>query len=216
MAAVDAAQGSVSGTVDLTTEQRRALSSSDVAMLAYGGDQGLALAAIRDADLSRVFGPANTTTAAPLSFSLRTLDGDLVEVADNANLQQMLCNHTAEPYSFSVSVSNIKGRVRVFVNGREVLDESNVPDNPLTVFTDEYRAGSGSAVMDGSLQPGGGNTVEVKFDRPTCVDAHFTLKILRDGATVINQSLAPTCAFFFTWTYGVDTTTGRISDNNDY
>jgi hypothetical protein len=216
MVAVDAAQAQFSGSAELTTEQRNTLSTSDIAMLSYGGDQSLALGAIKSGDLSQFFGPANTTTAAPLSFSLRTLGGQLVEVSDTADLQQLLCSRTAIPYSFNVSVTNITGRVRVLVNGAEVLEAENTPDNLLTLFTNEFRAGSGSASLDGRLQPGADNTVEVKFDRPTCIDAQFTLRIDRDGSNVINQSLAPKCAFFFTWEYGIDTTTGRITDNNDY
>lgn len=216
MVAIDAAQASFSGSGELTLEQEQTLATTDIAMLSYGGDQGLALGAIRSGDLSQFFGPANTTTAAPLSFSLRTLDGQLVEVADDANLQQLLCSRTAIPYSFDVAITNLTGNVRVLVNGAEVLDEANTPDNLLTLFTNEFRVGSGSAVLDSGLQPGIGNVIEVKFDRPTCIGAEFTMRINRDGQNVINQSLSPRCAFFFTWEYGIDTTTGRITDNNDY
>ncbi|MEZ5245588.1 MAG: thiol-activated cytolysin family protein [Acidimicrobiales bacterium] len=216
MIAVDAAQAKFSGSAELTEEQRQTLSTSDIAMLSYGGDQSLALGAIKSGDLGQFFGPANTTTAAPLSFSLRTLGGQLVEVADTADLQQLLCSRTEIPYSFNVSVSNITGRVRVLVNGAEVLDAANTPDNLLTLFTNEFRPGSGSANIDSKLQPGIDNVVEVKFDRLTCVDAQFSLRIDRDGTNVINKSLSPRCAFFFTWEYGIDTTTGRITDNNDY
>ncbi len=209
MLAVDAANARWEGSGSLTTAQSRLLSTSEVAMVSHGGDQGLALAAIRSGDLRQFFGPANTTTAAPLSFSLRTLDGDPVDVTDTADLQSLLCERRTVPYSFDVDLSKVRGKVVVTVNGSRVKTIRHRPDNFLTPFTDEFRYGSASIDLDPHLQPGS-NTVEIAFTKVDCVSARVDLDIRVDGSLRVNRGKGPTCAFLFTWTYDIDTRTGSV------
>ncbi len=106
-AIVDGSYRGVEGEASLSLEQREVLSRSEVQLIAYGGDQQQALAAIREGDLGLYFGPANTATAAPLTMTMRTLDGTPVDVADEATLQEVVCDVSARPYEFRVAVSSI-------------------------------------------------------------------------------------------------------------
>lgn len=209
--AVEGARAGVSGEAELTTEQRETLSSSRIDMVSYGGDQDLALTAIRTGDLSAFFGPANTTTAAPLSFTARTLDGQVVEVADTADLQQLACDEQVANYTFTVELSGVEGRARVFVNGAEVLDVRDTPENILEPGR-QARPGSGSATIDRHLNFGANGTdneVEVRFES-TCVEAQFTFRVRADGQQRIVDSLDK-CAFVVRREYQLDTTTGDVT-----
>ncbi len=117
-AIVDGSFKGIDGEASLTQTQREVLSRSEVQLIAYGGDQTQALDAIRTGDLGRYFGPANTATAAPLTMTMRTLDGRAVDVADEATLQEVVCTDTARPYEFRIAVSSIdNGTVTVTTAG---------------------------------------------------------------------------------------------------
>ena len=213
MVALDAANEQWDGGVEMTDEQRSLLRNSRIAMLAIGGDQGLAEDAIRTGDIGEYFGSANTTTAAALSFSLRTLDGTKVEVADSVSASRLLCDKTLieeQAPTFTAAVSGVVGRVEVFVNGTRVIDASHTPDNLLTFTVNEFAYGSGSAGINAYFQSGS-NVVEVKYTNLACINAQFTIKIQVDGRNVVNESMPPKCAFTVTWTYDVNPSEGTAT-----
>ncbi len=130
-AIVDGSYNGIDGEASLSAEQREVLSRSEVQLIAYGGDQSQALAAIQSGDLSRYFGPANTATAAPLTMTMRTLDGVPIDVADEATLQQVVCTDTARPFEFLVNVSDIdNGTVTVTTDRGGSIGEASERSNP--------------------------------------------------------------------------------------
>lgn len=213
MVALDAANEQWDGGAQITDEQRSLLRNSRIAMLAIGGDQGLAEDAIRTGDIGEYFRSANTTTAAALSFSLRTLDGTKVEVADSVSASRLLCDKTLieeQAPQFTVAVSGVVGRVEVFVNGTRVIDASHTPDNLLTFTVNEFAYGAGSAGINSQFQSGS-NVVEVRYTNLVCINAQFTVKIQVDGRNVVNESMPPKCAFTVTWIYDVNPSEGTVT-----
>lgn len=200
--ALDAAYKNYEGSGEITDEQRRTLSESRVSYLAYGGDQALALAAISSGDLGRFFGPANTTTAAPLSFTLRTLTGDRVEIADEATASAVICDRTNEAYRFEVAVTGVIGNADVELNGTRIQEVDSTG-----VF--EIVPGSWSSDITGRLVEGN-NTLTVDFTNAVCTNAQITVTVTVDGDPKDSRGF-DACGFFFTWEWNLNRETGQIT-----
>ncbi len=106
-AIIEGTHKGIDGQATLTTEQLEILSKSEINVLSLGGGAEQARAAIVNNNLSSYFGPSNTTTAAPLTMTMRTLDDKLVDVQDEVTLKRIVCNDTDRPHEFQVIVSNI-------------------------------------------------------------------------------------------------------------
>ncbi len=214
MAAVGGAYGGMSGEANLTDRQRSLLRTSSTQMMAYGGDQGLALAAIQSGDLDQFFGPANTTTASPLTMGLRTLDGTRVDVADEATLKQIVCENQSAKYQFRVRVANLQdGDAEVLLNG-QVLASATSDSSP-----------AGEVYIDFQLPANqlndGENTVIVRFEAGGCLVPFTPIEkidaaIWRRGSSsegwggVRWSGNWEGCAYFFDWTITINTTTGAV------
>ena len=196
MTAVNGAYGGLSGEANLTNRQLSLLSSSSTQMMAYGGDQGLALSAIANGDLSQFFGPANTTTAAPLTMTLRTLDGEIVDVADEASLKRIACTEQFRPYQYLLKVSGLRvGTTWVYVNGNQVA-RRDASDGPVSGPNHVEHI-----VLDSLLKPGT-NTVEFAFDsNGDCVNPFGEVE--RMNASISRRG-GPGEAWTLKWADGFD------------
>lgn len=190
IATMEAAYGGLGGEAGLTDRQRSVLSESRIEVIAFGGDQDIAFHALKSGRLDDFFASVNTTTAAPLSMTVRTLTGGLVEVADEATLQSISCSDTTLPYVFGVEVRNLNGRAIIKVNDIQIADWANH---------------SGSRTIDvpaNRLRPGA-NTIKVEYsDWFPCAGSSITATILRDGSRVsgsVKEWNAPACWFDLTW-----------------
>ncbi len=171
--AVEAAWGGLQGGATLTERQQTLLSQSDTRVLAYGGDQAVAEAALKTGNLNEFFGSVNTTTAAPLSLTARTLDGAAVTVADEATVRSMSCGTSSQNYYFEVRTRNLKSAgVSIFLDGKSVVDDTSAESR--TFLLDPAVTGIG-----------GDHTVTVDFwSEPApwpCLSSSLTVDILRDG-----------------------------------
>jgi hypothetical protein len=198
--AVEAAWGNIGGNASLKEEQLKVLSQSRIELIAIGGDQDVALGAIRSGQLSDFFARVNTTTAAPITMTLRTLDGDIVNVADEATLQSVSCSDEVLPYEFTVEVRNLNGKAIVQVNDQEITSFANA-------------SGVQTAVVPANQLRPGGNTLKIEYsDWFPCVGSSITASILVDQSRVPGSTLewnAPACWFEIVW--DIDTTTGTVT-----
>lgn len=211
--AVSGAYGNISGEGSLTTRQRNLLSTSSVQMAAYGGEQGLALAAIKSGDLSEFFGPANTATAAPLTMSIRTLNGRQIDVADHATLQRIACTDDAAYYRVRVEVRDLfHANANVLVNGKQVNASTITPPNKtgqafgLNLSSDLLRPGWNDIQFQ--LRDG---TCAWPFDNEQMKAFVYTRGDVSQpwGGAKWTESFDGT-ACFFDWDMQVNTTTGEV------
>ena len=78
--AVSGAYGGFSGDAEVANKNRRIVSESEIKVEAFGGDDDVALQALKDGTIQAFMESVNTATAAPLSMVLRTLDGTKLTV----------------------------------------------------------------------------------------------------------------------------------------
>ena len=191
--AVEAAWGNIDGSAQLTERQRQLLSQSDTRVLAYGGDQSVAEAALYSGNLSEFFTSVNTTTAAPLSLQARTLDGTAIKVADEATVRALSCGSTQEAYTFEVRVRDLASAgASIFLNDRLITTTS---------------ASTRNFLLDPTvLAAGGEHEVKVEYwAKPfpwPCLSSSLTVDIVRDGQvdTGLSQDWGSgVCAGELTW-----------------
>ena len=123
-AAVSAVYGAFSGGVNVTDKQISTLTNSRTRLMAFGGSQSAALAAI--ADLNKFFVSAEATTAVPISYVVKNLDGSIATIGDTTSFHVQSCTPITTPIpdkKIIVSLSDIDGKV-----GFSVCDP-NVPAN---------------------------------------------------------------------------------------
>lgn len=217
MIAVNGAYSGLSGEGNLTERQKSLLESSSTQMMSYGGNRGLALAAIKSGDLSQFFGAANTTTAAPLTMEARTLTGAKVDVADEATLKKIVCTDQFRPYQFLLKVSGLRdGTAYVSVNGSEVRrrhsSEGTVRGSNHVYYE----------VPDSILNPGT-NTVWFEFDsNGGCVNPFGEVERMDVSVSRRSEPTDPwelrwfdgfdKVVCFTSWTIEIDPITGRVTN----
>ena len=172
-AAVEAVKGSYEGSATVDTEQLAVINSSEISMVAYGGDQQLALAAIRTGDLGQFFGPANPTTAAPLAFTMQTLNGGVVSLSESTDVTALACNRTPAPYEFSMRIDNVQGKLKVFVNGTEVKVVTD--DNPIIGKKVDGTGNLEGARLNDLLKVGS-NEIRLRYTNLGC-DNRFRVRV---------------------------------------
>ncbi len=176
--AIDAARGRLSGEAELGAEERKVLAESSISMVAYGGDQDLALAAIRTGDLDQFFGATNTANAEPLAFGLRTLDGAVVELGESAEIQELVCTRTpADPVRYSIQVRDVQGRIRITIGNVERLRVDD--DNPIIGRKVDGTGRLTKDQMDGFLVAGE-NRITIRYTNAGC-DNRFTVVLNKEG-----------------------------------
>ena len=208
--AMNAAYNSIGGDAEVSDEHREIIASSEIRMVAVGGDTGAAEAAIRSADPGAFFTGADTANAAPLSFRVATLSGTIASVEDVVSFNKQLCSRSvieepAKQYSYRFVLSGVQGFGTVKLNGTAKLEvASTVKWEPLPT---SY-AGSGSVTLSPANLPAGAQKVTVHFGFPAnlCVDAKITLKVYVNG-TFKEERGFHGCAWDGLWEY-------RINENN--
>lgn len=214
--AIEAVKGRYEGEGQVDASHIKTINESEINMVAYGGDQALATDAIKSGDISLFFGPANPTAASPLTFGLRTLGGAPVLLSETADVQQLSCQRTAEPYQFSFNITDVQGRLRVYVNGGEVADVRD--DNPVI-----GKKVDGAAIVEGNRLNGkldaGSNVVRLRYTNLGC-DNRFKVSV-HNGPTVKGSSSIESFNHPYTnecregdlsMEFTVDTTTGAVAN----
>ncbi len=172
-AAIEAVKGSYEGSATVDASHLQVINESQISMVAYGGDQNLALAAIRTGDLGQFFGPANPTTAAPLAFTFTTLNGGVVVLKESADIQALTCARTPAPYEFAMRIDSVQGKLVVRVNGTEVKVVKD--DNPLI-----GKKVDGTGTLDGAklngLLKNGSNEITLRYTNLGC-DNRFRVRV---------------------------------------
>lgn len=106
-AAMQASGSGLSGTANLTTRQREILSNANYQFVVFGGPQDAAGEAIANLDWRRFFTPAQVTTAVPIAFTVRTMNGQQrATIHDDVTyLERQGCE---APTSYTVNVNLTK------------------------------------------------------------------------------------------------------------
>lgn len=214
--AIDAARGQLSGEAELTAEQRSTLANSSVSLIAYGGDQDLALGAIRSGDLNRFFGATNTANAEPLSFALRTLDGGVVELGESAEVQQLTCTtRAADPIRYSIQVRDVQGRIKITIGNVERLRVDD--ENPVIGRKVDGEGRLTKNQMDDFLVVGE-NRITIRYTNLGC-DNRFTVVLNEEGAggeTIVQHPDPGQCfgeGDLFRY-YIIDTAVGEVRETD--
>ena len=198
IATMEAAYGGLGGEASLTDRQRSVLNESRLEVIAFGGDQDVAFQALKSGRLNDFFASVNTTTAAPLSMTVRTLTGELVEVADEATLQSVSCSDTKLPFAFEVEIRRLNGWAYLYVNGNELaLAEQTNMDR---------------VIPSSWLRPGI-NTVKVEYGDwgPFCDGSYAEINILVDGsATPAGKKTMNWWSCGYSWEWEINTHTGSV------
>lgn len=115
-AAVSAVYGAFSGGARITDKQLFVLKNSHTRLLAFGGSQNVALEAI--ADLNKFFVPTEATTAVPISFVVKNLDGSVATIGDNITFYVQNCTTISTPIpdkKIIISLSDVDGKIGFFI-----------------------------------------------------------------------------------------------------
>ncbi len=110
--AVSAVYGAFSGGANITDKQLSTLTNSHTRLLAFGGSQSTALEAI--ADLGKFFVPAEATTAVPIAYVVKNLDGSIATISDTTTFYVQSCTPVATPTpdkQIIVSLGDVNGKV---------------------------------------------------------------------------------------------------------
>ncbi|MFT7597671.1 MAG: hypothetical protein ACI8TP_000591 [Acidimicrobiales bacterium] len=203
--AIDAVNRQYSGEGTVDVSHLETISQSDISLIAYGGDQSLTLGAIRSGDINQFFGPANTATAAPLAFALRTLDGAPVTLSESADVNQLTCTRIPDPFDFKLNVSAVQGKLVVSVNSDPELTVKD--ENAFLRKTD----GKGSLNLD--LDPGI-NKIKLRYTNLGC-DNQFKVTFNMIGTGVVHTESHPTPGCFqegdVTINLEIDTNDGTVT-----
>ncbi len=109
--AVSAVYGAFSGGINITDKQLSILENSHTRLLAFGGSQNAALEAI--ADLNKFFVPAEATTAVPISYVVKNLDGSIATIGDTTTFYVQSCKSMSVPTpdkKVIVSLGDVNGK----------------------------------------------------------------------------------------------------------
>jgi hypothetical protein len=189
--AVEGAYGGFSGEGDFNEQHRRIVSNAQFGYEAFGGDQDVALAALKDGDIKGFLREVNTSNAIPLTFGLRTLDGAPVSVTDQATIQDIGCTRTPIPVArtqWAVEAYVGSGWVTMWVNNKEVakLEWDSSRTVNLTPHMNEGRS----------------NVLEIEVWPATCLaNPQVGITLTADGSVKSDRSYhKASCAWKSRWT----------------
>jgi hypothetical protein len=203
--AVDAAYGGFSGDAEVADRHRRIVNESSIQVRAFGGDQEVALAALRSGEIRDFLRSVNTSNAIPLTFGLRTLDGALVAVTDRGTVQDIGCERTPVPVArtrWAVEAYSGGAWIDLFVNSTKVATierNSRTTTVDLTPYMDEGRS----------------NELRVHVWPDTCLtNPSVGITITADGVQKSRRIQdGMTCDWWSTWTLDDADDTVRHPDN---
>lgn len=168
--AVTGAYGGFSGEASVEEKNRKIVNESEIRVEAFGGNQDVALQALKSGSIQDYMESVDTSTAAPLSMVLRTLDGTQLAVTDQATITDIGCTRRTKPNEVGLQLDVAKSTtVVVTINGTKV---------------GTYK-GSTSPFIDLSsrLRAEGNNRVEIQYKPPTCVGGSMTASFKVNGST---------------------------------
>lgn len=166
-AAVSASWGNVSGTGDLSKAHKDVLEQSEIRVEAYGGDDDLALTALRNGTIQGFMQQVNTSTAAPLSMVLRTLDGAKLSIEDAATITDIGCDRVkkADTYKLVIDITD------------DVWADLTINRKKIATFKSSHS----SYDITKHLRAGSNNTVELYYRPSWCVGGSMTTSFLVNG-----------------------------------
>lgn len=176
-AAVDGAFGGFSGSASARHRSIMESDSTTITVRALGGDQQVALNALRRGEIQEFLRGVNVANATPLTFSLRTLDGSRVTIEDSVSIQDMDCVRRAVPTrtQWVFEVDTGPAEVKVYVNNKliKTFSRYSSTDLPLTAHMREGRT----------------NELEVRVWPDTCLaNPNLKVRLTADGATKATRS----------------------------
>ena len=95
----------VEGGASLKEEQKLILENSTTKIYSAGGTEEGANAAVASLDWSQFFVPAPVSTAVPISFTARTLNGNRVQVKINSNIKYEQRQDCQEPSTYNIKIT---------------------------------------------------------------------------------------------------------------
>ena len=169
--AVSAAYGGFSGDANVAKKNRKIVTESEVKVEAFGGDDDVALQALKDGTIQAFMESVNTATAAPLSMVLRTLDGTKLTVTDEATVTDIGCRREALANNVEIQITTNDDVWGVlYVNG----------SRKRTVKTSER------IDLTSDLRSSGNNEIKVFFDTGWCIGGSMNVSFLVNGQTFEN------------------------------
>ncbi len=107
--AMNVAGGAFSGGASLNTRQKSLLSTATYQIIPFGGPQSAATAAIASLNWSKFFVPAEATTAVPIAFTVKTLNGKQVaKIHNNVNYDQRNACSAPKTYSLEATLTRVE------------------------------------------------------------------------------------------------------------
>ena len=218
-AAVSAVYGAFSGGANITDKQLSTLTNSRTRLMAFGGSQNTALAAI--ADLNKFFVSAEATTAVPISYVVKNLDGRIATIGDTTSFYVQSCTIVATPLpdkEIIVSLSDVDGNV-----GFSICNP-NIPANCHN-FVHAYTEKSKDIILNDYLGFFANDKVRfhIKLWNPGCWGWGVTLQVQIDslpqniGGNSDRRSLAGGSGLYcdriteVDWQYIANKKTGKIT-----
>ncbi len=191
-AAMEGSYGGFSGEGEVAEKQRRIVANSQMAVRAYGGNQDEAFEAMRSGTIQDWLHSVNTANAIPLTFGLRTLDGERVTVTDQVTVTDIGCDQTeipTEQTNWMLRAYSGPGWIDVYVNStyvKRIERYSETTDVDLTPYMTEGRT----------------NEVTVEVWPDTCfANPGVAIWLEGDGTEYERRSQnAAACAWTSTWT----------------
>lgn len=196
--AVEGAYGGFSGDASVATAHRTLVESASPGYRAYGGDQEVALNAMRAGQIQEFLRKVNTSNAIPLTFTMRTLDGTKVDVQDRATIKDIGCTKTPVPTrtTWAVEVKTANAWVNIYVDGTHIA-EIDRHSNFTTVDITNY-------INEGKL-----NDIDLHVYPTACVWANpgVIAYVVRDGTRLEGRKQdSDSCQWWSTW---------KINDGNN-
>lgn len=200
--AIEGAYGGFSGEGEVADQHRRIVANSQMAVRAYGGNQDEAFVAMRSGTIQDWLHSVNTANAIPLTFGLRTLDGERLSVTDQVTVTDIGCEQNEIP-----AVQTI-WRLRAYTGPAWV----DVHVNSTFVRRIERYSATTTVDLTSHMVEGRTNEVKVQVWPDTCL-ANPGVAIWIEGDGVEHQRRvqdAAACAWWSTWTVndGTNTVTG--------
>ena len=166
--AVSGAYNGFSGDASVETRNRQIIDQAEIQVEAFGGNDDVALGALKSGNVQDFMESVDTSTAAPLSMVLRTLDGNKLEVTDEATINDIGCTRQAKPNEISMQI-DVAGDAwaTLWVNGTKVT----------TTKQDTSRRVS----LDPWLRENSNNRIELDYWPTVCVGGSMTVSFLVNG-----------------------------------
>lgn len=166
--AVSGAYNGFSGDAAVETRNQEIIDTAEIRVEAFGGNDDVALAALESGRIQDFMESVDTSTAAPLSMVLRTLDGTMLEVTDEATITDIGCTRQNQPNEIQMQV-DVTGEAwgTLWINGTEI---STTKQNQSRLIT-----------LDPWLRADSNNRIEIDYWPTFCTGGSMTVSFLVNG-----------------------------------